>query len=403
MPRRTALLGAITLVLASCTGSGGDTTTTAPPLADDLITVATTDGSIVVYTSDGVEVANYEPPDGSVFRQPTWLDDATVVYSEASDTGDHSLIASDTSTGEGIWQASMESSPFFFAPAPGGSDFVTTSLRNNPQGGLLAELIDADGTVTFLGDESPFYTSWSPDGTLLAINNPGDHLDVWEDGEMWTILDPSGGYQTPVWLDLGLVVVRDVGDERYLSIWNLDEFDFENVARIEGSAAFVGSGHRIAIKTNGGTPDDEPGGIQAGLRVQDVPSITPGRLVTVDLETGAIDTVTTEPTAMFQWDPTGERLLYAEASLEVGLTWSIWDDGERTELAGYRPNPQWIGELIPFFDQYAQSVQFWSASGEFVAFPALIDFQPSVIIHDVAAGTETTIEDATWLSWATNR
>jgi hypothetical protein len=125
--------------------------------------------------------------------------------------------------------------------------------------------------------------------------------------------------------------------------------------------------------------------------------------VTIDLDTGDIQTVTTEPTAMFQFDPDGERLLYGEASLDVGLTWSIWEDGATEELAGYRPNPQWIGELVPFFDQYAQTVQFWSASGDRVAFPAIVDFEPVVIIHDLATGTETTIPDALWLSWATIR
>jgi hypothetical protein len=62
-----------------------------------------------------------------------------------------------------------------------------------------------------------------------------------------------------------------------------------------------------------------------------------------------------------------------------------------------------VGELVPFFDQYAQSVQFWSDSGEFVAFPASVDGQPVVIVYNTTTATETTIEDATWSSWATIR
>jgi hypothetical protein len=295
----------------------------------------------------------------------------------------------------------MESSPFFFAPAPAGADYATTSLRNNPLGGLIAELIDRDGIATTLSEESPFYTSWAPTADSIALNLPGDRLDIWMNAEAETIIEPAIGYQTPVWLDRGLVVVRDVGDTRYLSVWS--EGEFEDIGIIEGSAAFVGKGHRIAIKTNGGQTDSESGGIQAGLRIQTVPTIPTNRLVTIDLDTGDIQTVTTEPTAMFQFDPDGERLLYGEASLDVGLTWSIWEDGATEELAGYRPNPQWIGELVPFFDQYAQTVQFWSASGDRVAFPAVVEFEPVVIVYDLGTGTETTIPDALWLSWATIR
>lgn len=411
MFRRIVLFAVACAGLAACTTSvlettttvvTATTTTTAPPIASDSIVVATTDGSIVVYDQDATELVRFDATDGETYLQPTWLDEDTVVASRISENGNHALSAWSVDGRGNVWESAMDSVPFFFAPAPSRAVYVTTSLRNNPLGGLIAELIDTNGVATFLGDESPFYTSWSPSGEQIAINNPGDHLDIWEDGEMWTILDPADGYQTPVWLDRGLVIVRDVGDTRYLSVWNDLESEFEDIAIIEGSAAFVGEGHRIAIKTNGNS-SEEPGGIQAGTRIQTVPTIPSNRLVTFDLDSGDIQTVTTEPTAMFQWDPAGERLLYAEASLDVGLAWSIWEDGASEELAEHRPNPQWIGELVPFFDQYAQSVQFWSASGDLVAFPALVDIEPVVIIYDITTGTETTIPDAVWMSWATNR
>jgi hypothetical protein len=402
--RRAVLLIAVGVIAAACTPTAEPattTTTTEPPVASSSLVISTADGAIVILDEAAIEVARFEPSDGSILRQPTWLDESTVVFSEISETGDHSLIAGDTESGEIEWASEMDSSPFFFDPAPDGSDYVTTSLRNNPQGGLLAELIDADGVATLLGDDSPFYTSWSPDGDRIAINLPGDHLEIWMDGEVETILQPAGGYQAPVWLESGLVVVRDVDGVRFLSIWDGEKF--KNIARIEGSAAFVGRGNRIAIKTNGGQTEPDAPGVRTALRIQDTPMIPTNELVVVDIDTGRIQSVTDEPTAVFQLDPSGERLLYAEASLEVGLTWLIWDEGTTTEVAGYRPNLQWVGELVPFFDQYAQSVQFWSDSGEFVAFPASVDGQPVVIVYNTTTATETTIEDATWSSWATIR
>ena len=398
MSYRTVFAVGLALLLAGCTITVGSTSTTEPRVAGDLVVVATTDGAIVVHDPDGTETNRFASASDSFFRQPTWLDETTVVFSEV---GDHALTAFDVVSGEVRWRSPMETPPFFFAPAPFGSDFVTTSLRNDPRGGLIAELIDSEGVATFLGDESPFYTSWSPEGDLIAINNPGDHLDVWEDGQFWTIVDPSGGYQTPVWLERGLVIVRDVGDQRFLSIWDLE--GFQDVATLEGSAAFVGAGDRIAIKTNGPRSETDPDGVRAAIRVQKIPSIPTDTLVVVDLDTGRIQRVTEEPTAVFQLDPTGDRLLYAEASTEVGLIWSIWDDGTVTEVAGYRPNVQWIGELVPFFDQYAQSVHLWSDSGDYVAFPASIQAAPVVVVYDIATGTKTIIEDATWSSWAKAR
>ena len=386
------------LLLAGCTVTVGSTSTTEPRVADDALVVSTTDGGVVVYRPDGTETNRFDSPSDSFFRQPTWLDETTVVFSEV---GDHALTSRDVVSGEVRWRSPMESSPFFFAPAPFGSDSVTTSLRNNPLGGLLAELIDGEGVAIALGDESPFYTAWAPDGERLAINLPGDRLDVWTDGASETILASSNGYQAPVWLDRGLVVIRDVDSQRYLSVWQDGVFD--DIALVEGSAAFVGAGDRIAIKTTGPRTEVDPDGVRAAMRVQKTPSIPTDTLVVVDLETGRIRQVTEEPTAVFQLDPEGERLLYAEASAAVGLEWSIWGDESVIEVAGYRPNVQWIGELVPFFDQYAQSVQFWSDSGNHVAFPASIGNAPVVIVYDIATGSETIIEDATWSSWATAR
>ncbi len=103
----------------------------------------------------------------------------------------------------------METPPLYFSPAPRGSPHATTSLRNDPSGaGLIAETVERSGEVNPLSEESPFYTSWSPEGDLLAIHIAGRRLDVRGSAGTETILSDTGLFQTPVWIDRGLVTLH---------------------------------------------------------------------------------------------------------------------------------------------------------------------------------------------------
>jgi len=360
--------------------------------------IATTEGSVVVLDSRLEEVARFDPPDGSAYRQPTWLDRDTVVFAELSEVRDFSLTAVDVESGETAWRSEMTSSPFFFAPAPLGSEYATTSLRNNPGADLISELIDDAGVAVELATESPFYTSWEPSGERLAVHVPGRRVDIIDGAMTQTIVEPSNGFQTPVWLDDGLVLLRDAEAERFLSIWNDEEF--RDMAVIEGAAIFVARGTRVAIKTTGSDDTREDSdAVQASLRVQELPTLPTERLVVVDVVSGSIDPVTAEPTAVYQWDAGGDRLLYGVASVENGLTWWVWEAGASTELASFRPNRQWVGELVPFFDQYAQSVQMWSSTGDRIAVPVAVEGRAEVAVIGIDGSEPTLIPNALWASW----
>lgn len=378
-----------------CTSVASPPTTVAPP--SDLLVVATRDGAVVVYDGSLEEVATFSPPDGSVYQQPTWLSAELVVFAERSDVGDHALVAGDVTTGAVSWRSTMDTPPFYFAPAPSGSDYATTSLRVNPGADLISELVDRDGIATTLDTASPFYTSWSPDGASIAINLPGDRLDVLAGEDRMTIVPESNGYQAPVWLEAGLVHLRDTEEGRYLALW--EDGRTRDIAAIDDAAIFVGSGSTVALKVANG-PESQPG-VQASLRTQTDQSVGTGRFVLIDLATGSITEVSTEPTAVFQFDPTGERLLYATASLEVGLTLEVFEDGESIEIGAVRPNPEWVATVVPFFDQYAQSTSFWSASGERVAVPGVVDGRPVVAVYGLDGGEPALVDDAVWASWYT--
>ena len=82
------------------------------------------------------------------------------------------------------------------------------------------------------------------------------------------------------------------------------------------------------------------------------------------------------------------------------LEWSIWEDGGSTEFVSHRTQLPWARDLLPFQDQYAQSVRLWSPSGSHIALPAVVDGSPVVVIHAVDDAAEVLIPDAVWSSWA---
>lgn len=408
MPRYLTVLLALGLLLAACqpstspdapsvTGVAPSTTQPDTDGGQDLVVVSTIEGAIAVHDVTGSEISRVDPPQGGVFRQPTWLDEATIVFSEVSGTGDHSLTAADAETGDVVWRSAMETPPFYFSPAPAGGTYATTSLRNDPSGaGLISELIDHAGSASVLSNESPFYTSWDPSGESLAVHIAGQRLDIWSADDTETIVSGAALFQTPVWVDSGLVTLRIVDEAQRLTVW--DDGSFTDLARVDGPVGFVASGDLIAVQA---TERPDAGSVAAGLRTQTIPMIPGGKLVVLDATTGTLQTVSNELALLYQWSQNGESLLYATLADEpLSLEWHVWSSGDTLTTDAFVLQPPWFQNLVPFFDQYAQSVQLWSSSGEYIGYPAVIDGEPVVVIEPVDGSDPTIISNATWAAWA---
>jgi len=408
MPRYLKALIAFGVLLAACQPSTSPVETstidvvpsTTQPGADegrDLIVVSMIEGSVAVHDATGAEVSRIDPPPGSIFRQPTWLDGATIVFSEVSETGSHSLTAAHAETGEIVWRSAMDTPPFYFSPAPPGGTHATTSLRNDPSGaGLIAELIDDGGNASMLSDESPFYTSWSLGGDSLAMHIVGQRLDIWTPDETATIAAGAALFQTPVWVEKGLVALRIVDDSQRLTVWNSGSFS--DLATVDGPAGFVASGDLVAIQA---TERPDAGSIAAGLRTQTILTIPAGKLVVLDAGKGTLHTVSNELALLYQWSQSGESLLYATLADEpLSLEWHIWSAAETATTDAFVLQPPWFQNLVPFFDQYAQSVLLWSSSDDYIGYPAVVDGEPVVLIESIDGSDLTTISGGTWAAWA---
>jgi TolB protein len=399
--QRIAVVIAALLLGAGCQGSATGTTTTTTAAVDtateaavESLVVATTAGDVVVHDVSGSAIERLASSPEGGHRQPVWWGDDAIIATRTSGDG-HALVAFSATDGSTIWEAPMASPPFYYLPSPEGSEWATTSLRNDPGGGgLIAELVDASGTVEQLSTASPFYASWSPDGTRLALHTGGARLGIWDPDRIETIASPTGLFQAPAWTGSGIVTLRTVADGQALSLWS--EGGFEDLALIEGPVRFVATTSRVAIQAAG---RGDPGGV--GVRAQARPELPAGRLLVVDVRDGSVSTIEDVLTPMFQWDPSGRKLLYAtfDDGESLRFTWHVWDDGEIVDHASFEAQPAWFRDVVPFFDQYAQSMRMWSPSGERFAFPEVVDGRNVVTVQPVDGSPPFTIDGAIWAAF----
>lgn len=397
------LVPALTIVIAACVttstqptsdGTSASTSTTeAPATPSARLLILDAQGSIRVTEDDGTEVEVIEPATGFRYTQPIWTTSETILATESSATENY-VMASEIGRGQ-LWRTQFTTPPFYYLPTPGNGEPTVLSLRNNDRSaGLIAESIDSTGSVSAIGDEAPFYMSWDPSGDRFATHVGGARVDVGSNPPT-TVLETTAMFQAPVWLDDGLAVLRSSGSSTFLSIW--DGESFEDLATVRGAARFVGQGNRIAIQTGAGI---DTGGVQA--IAQAVATIPAGILTIVDTETGEFTSVTTDASAIFQWDPSGTRLLYATLLVDPtpSLVWHVWEEDLTVDFEPFTPDPSWFQTVVPFFDQYAQSVSMWSPDGSAFAFPAIVDGVQSILVQDITESEPNLVAQGTWVAWA---
>jgi hypothetical protein len=381
--RVIALLLVLGLVVGACATSEGE----APLVILDV------DGAVVVVTPNGEEVERFDPEEGAQYFQPIWASPDTVVRAQIAQD-DNRLIASQIDGGD-VWSVEFATAPFFYLASPDPAGTTVVSLRNNDRAaGLIAEVVDGSEPVEIVGQEAPFYMSWAPDGATLATHAGGTRLDV-RAGTIETIGDPTGRFQAPVWLNDGLVTIRSQGLRTFLAVW--DGASFTNVARVRGSARFVGAGRRVAIQT---TVDANENGIAAAVHV--IPVIRAGPLAVVDLEDGSVTVVTPDASPVFQWDRSGTRLLFLTLveGPEPLVAWRVWEDGKVSDFEPFQPDLSWLQVFGPFADQYAQSVSLWSRDGSSFAYPAVVDGESRILVQDLIDDSPRDIGEGVWVAWA---
>jgi TolB protein len=278
-----------------------------------------------------------------------------------------------------VHTVASELSAFYVSPSPCGR--YLGHLSPGPLGLELAVCEVDTGELRFLERGQPMFWSWSPDGELLAVHVEARLIVVpMAGGEPKELSEATGAFLTPWWMPDGSLVVASP-DDRLLS-YGLDGSVTELGPCPSGRFALDPAGRRLAYVDV----------------IDELPA-----LAVLDLLTGQREVVVSERTAGFFWSPEGRRLAALMVAGTNEVQWLIADGDGVERLPPFRPGTHWAREVLPFFEQYAQSHTVWSADGRQLVAPALdADGSTEAVVQTIGPVPVTEHLPGARLAWWAN-
>lgn len=383
-----------------------------------------TDGNIYTIRPDGQQrtaITRDAEPGKRLYDFPTWAPDgrrlAFVAGERAGEDEVMFTIYSVPAVGGRPTRlyASAERSPFYLYWAPDGQQLGF--LAAEPQDdGLSLRWVAADGKTPSrtLARGGSLFWSWAPDSRHILLHAGGSRrenpeakltlLSVVEGEEPRDLAEAPAAFQAPAWAPRGdlLLVAAQGGDGRpgLLARGLRDDAPQRRLVSLaeNGAIAFAVSpkGDQVAYIT--AEPPD--GTVYGPLRVVSLEGGEPRRLVD-------------ETVLGFFWSPNGERIAYftlarvedaSEEESQVELVLSVVNvaDGQKRALGTYLPTPDFVN-IMPYFDQYAQSVTPWAPDSRyFVISQVDRDATQNIVVVDMLGEKEPRfIAEGTlaWWSW----
>jgi len=385
MIRRTALLVALLMVAAACQGQ--------TERDGSLLAVVDDAGDLVLFAGDGELVRQVTELNGqaAVF-QPIWSGPESVVYVEQH-TFSGDLVVTDTESNE-LRRVEFITAPFYVYPDPDGGDGADiVTLRNHVEGGLAAEVIHEDRTVTALEGSFPYYFTWTADQRVVAHSGAVSLGEAYPDRLL--LADSVGTFAAPGSRGNEIIFVRSTGSTSLLTV--LSDGELRDLASVRGPANLVVGADRVAVRSL----RTDPGGGSVEARAQTIQAIPPDALAVVGLDDAEVEIVATGGVLGFFWDPFGARLLYlvVEDADQGQLRWRVWDDGASNDYGSFGPDPSWFTSFAPFFDQYAQSMTLWAPDGTAFAYPGTVDGESGIWVQRLGEAEPQRISSGSWVAW----
>jgi TolB protein len=382
-----------------------------------------TDGNIYTVRPDGQQrtaITKDAEPGKRLYDFPTWAPDGrhlAFVGGErlGEDEVSFTLYVVPAVGGRRVrLYSSAESSPFYLYWAPDGQRLGFLTAGSQGEGlALRWAAADGKGPSRILARGGPLFWSWSPDGRRILLHAGGSRrenpeakltlLAVAEGEASRDLAEAPADFQAPAWASLGdRLLIAAWGAEGQGGLLARGVEDGSPLRRLaplaeNGAIAFVVSpkGDQVAYIT--AEPAD--GTVYGPLQVVSLDGGEPRRLVD--------DTV-----LGFFWSPNGERIAYftlarvgqSEEESQVELVLSVVSvaDGQTKALGTYLPTPDFIN-IMPYFDQYAQSATPWAPdSRHFVISQVDRDATQNIVVVDTLGEKEPRfIAEGTlaWWSW----
>ena len=317
------------------------------------------------------------------YQYPTWSRDGSQLAfiglkSDGSQTQSTVMVANidDDSVNE-IYKSGSEH-PIYLNWSPDNANLSFISTNVSGQNMILQSIPSKGGDRTILDTGSPYYWSWAPDGHEMIVHAGGtaasapehiaflnvDSSTVTEQG----LDETSAPFQAPAWSPDGsrIALARGGDLQNEIVVTDTAGQNPKKVGTFAGKTAFAWSSDSTRLAYIDGDQAMDAG--------------TFGPLHVIDLETSK-EMVEDGNIIAFFWAPSGKEIAYfvllqansdasggsssgsgsAQTTPQYVLQLHVLDvtTGDSRELFTYQPTQQFLS-VLPYFDQYHQSVTIWS-------------------------------------------
>lgn len=351
------------------------------------IAVQTAGGQLFTMSEDGTnQIPLTAASEGTVNRFPTWSPDASrLAWVSVRPDGDDPEIRSARFDGTAWLQQSTPTPPFLLSWDP-----TTTRIAALGPGATgfelgVVDLAAPEPTYRPVDEGSPFWFSWSPDGDEFLVHASGIRLDIVPlDGSPQILERVPGAFQTPQWMrgPVPLVYADTVDDEDFLVVAGDQGAGRRAIATYDGYLQFTvaATSGLIALQVLDPAVAPVPETITAGFQadtVVDVVDVIPRDQLTlmatfggdpIPLHPDPRSDRTEGPALAFVWSPDGSSLAWlievdpgSGCATETAVyEWRFWTGSEIVDGPRFVPSATFACNYVPFFDQFEQSVSFWS-------------------------------------------
>ena len=331
-------------------------------------------GKLLALTKDG-KLPETEKDDFLIYQHPAWSSDGRYLayagLSREADTASSELNILDMVSNKTtqIYRSTTEVPYYlFWSPDNANLSFLSTAASGQTQ---ILQNISANGERRIIDTGSPIYWSWAPDGRVMIVHAGDPGTGEPADKTAFLLLDRDvteigldvkpAPFQSPGWSPDGKLILYAVvpaGNDYAIIMAEGDGSNPQEMATFSGKAAFVWS------------PDSQKFAYIDSDETTDTGAL--GNLQIVDVVTKEVHTEERNVIAFF-WSPDSRSLAYfvpyldsssassEDQSADLLLELNILDaeSGESRKILTYKPTSQ-FADLLPFFDQYHQSMTIWS-------------------------------------------
>lgn len=398
------------LTAAAPTPSPSAAPAPAAAVAVNRIVLVDPEGRLATAAPDGSDL-RVLTPDGPSYQFPAWSPDASrVAATGGDDERGLVVVVADRlgATPTTLYESALRP-PFYLYWSPDGRQvsFLANEPTGGPRPGIALHLAPADGSADsrVVQTGQPFYWQWTADSSRLLIHVGGAGRDArlgfldLSNGTAQANLTTPGFFQAPGISPSG----------RWLSFAEAADAGSQVVAlRLADGQRHTVPHRGLAAMSWSPTAD-----LLAFISPAADGPFFFGPLRLLDVETGAVDTLTNETVLAFFWSPDGRTIAYLTrnddsprpqanaSSVLVGngrpqghpavlLRLALVDvaSGARQTLATFQPTAVFLTQFIPFFDQYALSHRLWSPASDALVLP-MVDEGGQEGIYVVSAAGET--------------